>query len=152
MITVFLNIEYSDLYCWFSDLFDYLLQLKFDRNLIVQYSMIIAGFISISIPIALGIVSTHTSEYKDKEISNSFLREFTYRYQVYFVLPIIYVSIGMLALQVETGWLIYLLMFADLFSIVVFILFIRIVQQYATNFDDYYSQKLKKEADEIIQG
>ncbi|MGF7077046.1 hypothetical protein [Mucilaginibacter sp. 3215] len=152
MTIALFNLEYSDLYCWFSDQLDYLLQLKFDRNLIVQYSMIIAGFISITIPIALGIVSTHTSEYKDKEISNSFLKEWTYQYQVYFVLPIIYVSIGMLSLSIETGWMMYLLMLVDLFSIIVFIMFIRIVQQYATNFDDYFSRKLKKEADEIIQG
>ena len=148
----FINLEYYDWYCWALDELDYLMKLEFDRNLIVQYSMIIAGFISITIPIALGIVSTHTSEYKDKEISNSFLKEWTYQYQVYLVLPIIYLSVAALALKIEKGWIVYLLMLVDLFSIIVFIKFIQVVQQYATNFDDYYSKKLKKEADEIIQG
>ena len=143
--------ECSPFYCWFSDKMDYLLQLPFDRNMMVQYSMIIAVFISITIPIALGTVLAYTKEYRDKEINKSFLREPTYCYQVYFVLPAIFLSILSLALGVQSGWIMYALLLFDLFSILVFIQFIRVVHQYTTNFEEYYSNKLKRQSNDIVE-
>jgi uncharacterized Tic20 family protein len=142
--------EYYPWYCWLADQMNFLLNLVFDRTIIVLFSTVIAGFISITIPLALGIVSKHTEEYKDREISESFLKEWTYKYQVYVVLPIIFLSIFILACKIESGFLILSMIVLDFFTIIVFILFIRVVQQYATNFDDYYSNRLKKEADAIV--
>lgn len=145
------NLEYYPWYCWLQENYHYLMSQDFNPDFIVQYSSIIAGFISISIPIALGIVSAHTSEYKDREISTSFLREWTYIFQVYFILPICYLSILLLSVGISKGWLIILVMFADLLAIIFFILFLRLVQVYSTDFENYYAERLKREADEIIQ-
>lgn len=145
------NLEYYPWFCWLQESYHNLMSQNFSPDFIVQYSSIIAGFISISIPIALGIVSAHTNEYKDREISTSFLREWTYIFQVYFILPICYVSILLLSIGVTQGWLVLLVMFADLSAIIIFILFLRLVQVYSTDFDNYYAERLKKEADEIIQ-
>ena len=142
---------FSAFECELEDVLNMLLVLQFDRTVIVLISMIIAGFISITIPLALNIVSGYTKEYKDKEIAESFLKERTYRYQVYWILPQIVITIIILALKVESGWLIYAMILSDSISITVFIFFIRVMQQYSTNFDEYYSNKLKKEADEILR-
>lgn len=142
---------FSAFKCKLEDVLDMLLALQFDRTVIVLISMIIAGFISITIPLALNIVSGYTKEYKDKEIAESFLKERTYRYQVYWILPQIVLTIIILSLKVESGWWIYAMILSDCISITVFIFFIRVMQQYSTNFDEYYSNKLKKEADDILQ-
>ncbi|MFP5082159.1 hypothetical protein [Pedobacter sp. JCM 36344] len=126
-------------------------EFPFEKDFVAQFSAIIAGFISITIPIALDVVSRQTENYKDKEISESFLNERTYKFQVNWILPVAFLSIMIYAFKVESGYWIWLVILLDALAMANFILFIKVVQQYATNFDNYYSTKLKREIDEIIQ-
>ena len=126
-------------------------QVDLDKAVVIQYSAIIAGFISITIPIALDIVSRQTEVYKDKEISESFLKQWTYRYQLYIVLSIVFATILIFSFTNTPKWVCWFIILADAISIIVFILFIRLVQQYATNFEEFYSQRIKKESDEIVK-
>lgn len=125
---------------------------KFDYTILVQFSTVLAGFISVTVPVALSIVSRHTDEYKDKEISESFLKERCYRYQIYIIPLLVISALILFGLKVDHGWLVYSIIFLDVISFIMFVYFLTIVGQYATNFDTYYSNKLKKDADEIVQG
>ncbi|MDF3077581.1 MAG: hypothetical protein K0S09_1470 [Sphingobacteriaceae bacterium] len=125
---------------------------KFDQTILVQFSTVLAGFISITVPVALSIVSRHTEDYKDKEISESFLKEWCYKYQI-FAIPFLVISALLLfGLKVDHGWPVYSIIALDVISFMVFVYFLTVVGQYATNFDTYYSNKLKKDADEIVHG
>ena len=123
-----------------------------DPQSVIQYSAIIAGFVSISVPISLDIVSRYTVDYKDKEIATAFLKDWRYRFQIWINLTIVFLSIILLASDIKNGGWMFFIIVLDLIAFVVFICFLIIVQQYATNFDEYYSKKLKKRSDEIIQG
>ena len=136
----------------FQHLSDTLSKQVFDPTVLVLFSTVLAGFISVTVPVALSIVSSHTKDYKDKEISESFLHEPTYRYQI-IALPIIVVcAILTFGMKINHGWLVYLMITLNIISFIVFVWFLNIFGQYATNFDTYYSDKLKHEANEIIQG
>lgn len=137
---------------WFSNSYSAVMNFGADPQYIIQYSGIIAGFISITVPIALDIVSKHTEDFKDKEISNLFLKTWLYRFQVYINLTIVFLCILLIAMGIKSGIWMLLIIVLDLLAIVVFVFFLRMVQQFATNFADYYSTKLKKRSDEIVQG
>lgn len=123
-----------------------------DAASVIQYSAIISGFISITLPISLDIVSRHSEDFKDKDISILFLSDWKYRFQVYINLVIVFISILLISLKLYSfGWMLFVVIM-DFIAIVVFILFIRMVQVYATNFADYYSGILKNDSDEIVRG
>lgn len=135
----------------FKQLIATLEAVNFDRNILVLFSTVLAGFISITVPVALSIVARHTEEYKDKEISESFLHEPTYVYQVIAVPIFVVYALILFGLEVTKGLAVYIVIVLDILSFFVFIAFLFKVGQYAANFDDYYSNRLKKEADAIIQ-
>lgn len=152
MISLILHCSQSLISEWLLDIYSAIVNFGADPQYIIQYSGIIAGFISITVPIALDIVSKHTEDFKDKEISNLFLKTWLYRFQVYINLTIVFLCILLIAMGIKTGIWMLLIIVLDLLAIVVFVFFLRMVQQFATNFADYYSTKLKKRSDEIVQG
>jgi hypothetical protein len=142
---------FSYIHDFFENLSTWMSNACFDPTVLVLFSTVLAGFISITVPVALSIVSRHTDEYKDKEISESFLQEPTYRFQIIVVPFFVVFAIILFGLKVNHGWPVYLAITLNIMSFVVFVKFLRIVGIYATNFDDYYITKLKDEADEVIQ-
>lgn len=140
-----------DFFDWFGDRLHELANVPFDHTILVLFSTVLAGFISITVPVALSIVSRHTDEYKDKEISDSFLNEPSYAFQVYAVPILVVFALLVFGLKVDKGWLVYLILLTDILSFAGFVVFLHVFGKYATNFDTYYSDKLKREADEIVQ-
>jgi amino acid transporter len=136
---------------FFSRSWNNLMSICFDYNVLVLFSTVLAGFISITVPVALSIVSKHTDEYKDKEISESFLDEPSYRIQVYIVPVLVVFALLCFGLKLTHGFFVYLILLSDIAAFGIFIRFLHIFGQYATNFDTYYSDKLKKDSDEIVQ-
>lgn len=122
-----------------------------EPEIVIQYSAIIAGFISITIPIALSIVSRQTEVYKDSEISADFLKNWRYRFQLYGVLFIVFSSIIVFALKLDNNILNWLIITLDAFTMFAFILFMRLVQKYAIDVEEYLSRKIKNDSDEIVR-
>jgi hypothetical protein len=118
---------------------------------IIQLSAISAGFVSITVPIALNIVSNLSQEYKDKEIAELFLKSKRYRLQVFLNLAIILSSIILLAYEAKEGIWFILVIVLDIVAIGAFILFISLVGKFSVSFDDYYSNELKRRSNKIVQ-
>ena len=118
---------------------------------IIQLSAISAGFVSITVPIALNIVSNLSKEYKDKEISELFLKSKRYRLQVFLNLAIVFFSIILLAYEAKEGIWLILVIVLDIVAIGAFISFISLVETFSLSFDDYLSKKLKTRSNQIVQ-
>ncbi|MBD1385896.1 hypothetical protein IDJ75_11445 [Mucilaginibacter rigui] len=99
-----------DFFHWFGDRLHELANVPFHHTILVLFSTVLAGFISITVPVALRIVSRHTDEYKDKEISDSFLNEPSYAFQVYAVTILVVFALLVFGLKVDNGWLVYLIL------------------------------------------
>ncbi|NOT73382.1 MAG: hypothetical protein HOP08_00540 [Cyclobacteriaceae bacterium] len=136
---------------WWLSLHEQIKTWNLDSQSIIQYSAIIAGFISITLPIALDMMAKHTEDFKDKEISEIFPNHFLYRFQLFANLTIVFMSILMIALRVEGIWIL-LILFADGFAIIMFVRFLILIQSYATNFAEIYSNQLKENSDKIVRG
>lgn len=152
MISILLDCAESSVQQWLLNVWDQANKLDIDTNSVIQYSAIIAGFISVTLPIALDMISKHTEDFKDKEIAEIFPKHGLYQFQLYANLLIVFVSILMIAFKITSGILILFIIYMDLVAIVMFIMFLRLIQEYATNFAQFYSDKLKKDSDEIVQG
>lgn len=117
---------------------------------VIQYSAILAGFISITMPIALSIVSRQTEVYKDSDISGYFLKNWRYRFQLYGVLTVVFFSIILFALDIKSNILNWAIVCLDLISMVAFVLFMRLVQKYAIDVEEYLANKFKSDSDDIV--
>src|SRR5688572_9058884 len=98
MVLIILNCYRFFISRWFEGIYERLCNA--DGNDIIQYSAIIAGFISITVPIALDIVSKQTEDFKDREISELFLNHWLYKFQIYINLLIVVFSILLIGLNV----------------------------------------------------
>lgn len=134
-----------------NNLINYLL--KWDHNTeflsdAVAFEGLIIG---LSIPISLQVVSWIADKYEDPEISKVFIKETLYKLQFFLILPNI--AIAILLRFLGTGNFLFLTSIYVwlLFNLLFFYMYIKKVEQYATNTDKVMINKLKEYVDEILE-
>ncbi|MEK6476022.1 hypothetical protein WJR50_00765 [Catalinimonas sp. 4WD22] len=111
---------------------------------------IIGTLLGVSLPIYLSILSRLSEQYDDGEIKEVFLKEKYYIIQLKFVIPLIGI-IALMHLWKERHWIIEVICFLLLtMCIYFFYMFIKTIQIYSTNFENYYLEKLQNEIEDIL--
>ncbi|HRJ29768.1 MAG TPA: hypothetical protein PLV21_03890 [Cyclobacteriaceae bacterium] len=124
---------------------------KLDSGILVNLSVIIASFITITIPIALGVVSNYANDYGEPEFARAFLDDWRYKIQKAPVLLIAALCIVLQATSLgNSGWFNLILVLSDLVAIIFFIRFIVHIEHYTIGFEQNIEEDLMRKGDAIF--
>ena len=107
--------------------------------------------IGVTIPISLQVVIWTADRYKDHEIAQFFVKETLYRLQYVLLLPNIIFAIFLRFLDISHLGILWVIFFWLIGNIIVFYMFIRLVEQYATNTDKILLKKLRGYVEDIFE-
>ncbi|MCK5534827.1 hypothetical protein KAI68_06885 [bacterium] len=107
--------------------------------------------IGVAIPISLQVVTRAADRYKDYEIAQFFTKEPLYKLQYVLLLPNIALAIFLKFLSISNPVVLWTIFFWFIVNIIVFYIFVKIVEEYTINTDKLLLGKLKRHVKIILE-
>jgi len=107
--------------------------------------------IGISIPITLQVVSWIVNKYRDQELAKFFTEELLYKAQYFLLLSNIVIAIFLRFRDVKNSLILLGIFIWFVINIIVFYLFIKLVERYAIDIDKVFMNKLKNYVQDILE-
>ena len=132
-------------------IFSYFDNLALKSDFLSDIIAIEAVLIGVAIPISLQVVTWTAERYRDLEIAKMFTDEFLYRVQYILLLSNIVVAASLRFIYINNKLVVFIMMSWLILNVVIFFMFIRRVQQYVTNTDNFLIGKLRKDVQNILK-
>jgi len=142
---------FSQFFAWIKALFLYGTKSSLNSSFLSDVAAVEAVLIGISVPISLHVVTWTADRYRDHEIAKLFVGERLYRLQFFLLFPNIVIAILFRLIDTVNPYLLWFIFLWLIFNLFVFYKFIKIVEQYATNSDQYLLGRLKHYVQTILQ-
>ena len=122
-----------------------------DASFLSDVAAFEAVLIGVSIPISLQVVTWTAERYKDLEISKIFIKEILYKLQYFLFLSNILIAITFKFAKINNKVALWVLLFWLFLNVAIFLRFIKRVEQYSADTENYLLMRLKKNVQNILQ-
>lgn len=122
-----------------------------DASFLSDVAAFEAVLIGVSIPISLQVVTWTAERFRDIEISKIFIGEKLYKAQYVLFISNILIAIFFKFAKINDKFALWVLLFWLFLNVYIFLKFIKRVEQYAANTENYLLKRLKKNVEDILQ-
>lgn len=143
------NNSVNSTHLWSSGLFNHLPTV--DNAFLSDVAAFEGLIIGLSIPISLQVVSWIADRYEDHELSQFFINEFIYKFQLRSALLNITLAVFLRATNILNPIILTAIYIWFIINIYAFYRFIKLIEEYAVEIDKVMLKKLKRSVDEIFK-